>query len=138
MLESESLLTSSKQQRASFDPNSQAASPGDRPPLTSPSRSPFRRPGGACGSFSQAAGPSGRSRCREKGCIFPATRLSPGKCLPHYLEECEPALFLSCQPTMLLLDQAKFGLPDVEGDDWRARDRRRLAALREQFLEEVP
>jgi hypothetical protein len=39
---------------------------------------------------------------------------------------------------MLLLDQAKFGLPDVEGDDWRARDRRRLAALREQFLEEVP
>jgi len=137
MLESERLLSSSKQQRASFDPNSQAASPGDRPPLTSPSRSSFRRPVGACGSSSQAAEPSERSRCREKGCIFPATRLSPGKCLLHYLEECEPALFLSCQPTMLLLDLAKFDLPDVEGDDWRARDRRQLAALREKFLEEV-
>jgi hypothetical protein len=38
---------------------------------------------------------------------------------------------------MLLLDRAKFDLPDVEGDDWRARDRRQLAALREKFLEEV-
>jgi len=113
MLERESPLTSSKLQRASFDPDPQTASPSDRSPLSAP------------------------SRCREKGCIFPATRLSPGKCLLHYLEEREPALFLSCQPTMLLLDQAKFGLPEVEGDDWRARDRRRLAALREEFLEEV-
>jgi hypothetical protein len=137
MLESESLLTSSKLQRASFDPNSPAASPRNQPPPTSPSRSSFRRPVGACGSSSQAAEPSECSRCRVKGCIFPATRLSPGKCLLHYLEECEPGFFLSCQPTMLLLDRAKFGLPDVEGDDWRARDRRRLAALREKFWEEV-
>lgn len=46
-------------------------------------------------------------------------------------------LFLSCQPTMLLLDQAKFGPPDPEADYSRARDRRRLATLREEFLEEV-
>jgi hypothetical protein len=113
MLESEGPLTSSKLQRASFDPDSLGASSRDRPAQSAP------------------------SRCREKGCIFPATPLSPGKCLLHYLEECEPALFLSCQPTTLLLDRAKFGLPDIEGDDWRARDRRRLAALREKFLEEV-
>lgn len=36
-----------------------------------------------------------------------------------------------------MLDRAKFGLPAEECDDSRARDRRRLAALREQFLEDV-
>lgn len=76
-------------------------------------------------------------RCCEKGCIFPATGSGTGRCLQHDLEELEPALFNSCQPTMLLLDQAKFGVPDPEGDYSRARDRRRLAALREEFLEEV-
>jgi hypothetical protein len=76
-------------------------------------------------------------RCYEKGCIFPATASGTGRCLQHDLEEREPAFFLSCQPTMLLLDQAKFGPPDLEGDYSRARDRRRLAALREEFLEEV-
>jgi hypothetical protein len=34
----------------------------------------------------------------------------------------------------LLLDQAKFGLPDSEPDDGRARDRRRLAAERLRFM----
>jgi len=76
-------------------------------------------------------------RCCEKGCIFPATGSGTGRCLQHDLEELEPALFNSCQPTMLLLDRAKFGLPDPEADYSRARDRRRLAALREEFLDEV-
>lgn len=76
-------------------------------------------------------------RCCERGCIFPATGSGTGRCLQHDLEELEPALFISCQPTMLLLDQAKFGLPDPEADYSRARDRRRLAVLREEFLEEV-
>ena len=137
MLERESLLTSFQRQGASFDPHPEAASPGDRSALNSPSRCPLSRPAGTGASPSPAAEPSARARCREKGCIFPATRLSSGKCLLHYLEECEPTLFLSCQPTMLLLDRAKFGCPDIEGDAWRARDRRRLAALREKFLEEV-
>jgi hypothetical protein len=34
----------------------------------------------------------------------------------------------------LLLDQAKFGLPDDEPDDWRVRDRHRLAEERVQFM----
>jgi hypothetical protein len=76
-------------------------------------------------------------RCAEKGCIFPATGSGTGRCLLHELEEREPALFLSCQPTLLVLDQWKFGLPDPEADYSRARDRRRLATLREEFLEEV-
>jgi hypothetical protein len=76
-------------------------------------------------------------RCSEKGCIFPATESGTGKCLLHDLEEREPALFLSCQPTLLVLDQGKFGLPDPEADYSRVRDRRRLATLREKFLEEV-
>ena len=76
-------------------------------------------------------------RCSTKGCVFPASAHGRGKCSQHALEELEPTHFLSCQPTQLLLDQAKFGLPDEECDNSRARDRRRLAALREQFLEDV-
>jgi hypothetical protein len=60
-----------------------------------------------------------------------------GKCWQHELEELEPTPFLSCQPTHWVLDRAKFGLPDAECDDSRARDRRRLAALREQFLDDA-
>jgi hypothetical protein len=95
---------------------------GQRQPLSGPAYPGHRQP---------------TPRCCEKGCIFPATGSGTGRCLQHDLEELEPALFNSCQPTMLLLDQAKFGLPDLEGDYSRARDRRRLAALREEFLEEV-
>lgn len=76
-------------------------------------------------------------RCSEKGCIFPATESGTGKCLSHDLEEREPTFFLSCQPTLLILEQGKFGLPDPDADYSRARDRRRLATLREEFLEEV-
>jgi hypothetical protein len=35
---------------------------------------------------------------------------------------------------MILLDCAKFGLPEEEPEDSRFRDRRRLAAQREAFL----
>jgi hypothetical protein len=34
----------------------------------------------------------------------------------------------------LLLDQAKFGLPDTEPDDGHVQDRHRLAAERVRFL----
>jgi hypothetical protein len=76
-------------------------------------------------------------RCSTKGCVFPASAHGTGKCWHHELEELEPTHFLSRQPTQLVLDQAKFGLPDEGCDNSRVRDRRRLAALREQFLEEV-
>jgi hypothetical protein len=76
-------------------------------------------------------------RCSSKGCVFPASAHGMGKCWQHELEELEPTHFLSCQPTHWLLDRAKFGLPDEECDDSRARDRRRLAALREQFLDDA-
>ena len=76
-------------------------------------------------------------RCREKGCVFPAARSESGRCLQHDRQYSEPALFHSQQPSMLLLDQAKFGLPDSEPDDSRARDRRRFAVLREANLDEA-
>ena len=76
-------------------------------------------------------------RCSTKGCVFPASAHGTGKCWHHELEELEPTHFLSRQPTQLVLDGAKFGLPDEECDNSRVRDRRRLAAQREQFLEEV-
>jgi hypothetical protein len=34
----------------------------------------------------------------------------------------------------LLLDQARFGLPDTEPDDERVRDRHRLAEERVEFM----
>lgn len=73
-------------------------------------------------------------RCSERGCVFPALPHSMGRCFYHDRVQKEPALFRSCQPTLALLDQAKFGLPDTLPDDSRSRDRRRLAALREKML----
>lgn len=66
-------------------------------------------------------------RCSEKGCVFPATRQTTGKCLDHDRRHCVPELFHSFQPTMLLLDQGKYILPHSEFEDTRHLDRRRLA-----------
>ena len=92
---------------------------------------------------SQCAAPlsslPGVSRCDEKGCVFPVVGPGKSKCLTHSREEYEPKHFGSFQPTVLLLDRAKYGLPDpeTEPDDSRARDRRRELAEREAFLEEL-
>jgi len=73
-------------------------------------------------------------RCSERGCIYPAGPGESGRCLQHQRQQREPALFHSRQPSMILLDCAKFGLPEEEPEDSRFRDRRRLAAQREAFL----
>ncbi len=73
-------------------------------------------------------------RCRQKGCVFPAQRGGRGECAYHRRQSLEPGCFQSQQPTFLLLDQAKFGLPDSEPDDGRVRDRHRLAEERVQFM----
>jgi hypothetical protein len=72
-------------------------------------------------------------RCREKGCVFPAAR--EGRCVQHDRQAREPILFSSHQPTRVVLEQGKFGVPEVEVDTSRGQDRRKLAALRESFLE---
>ena len=77
---------------------------------------------------------SSGSRCSERGCVFPAQSQAKGKCAYHDRIEREPALFHSWQPTLLLLERAKFGLPDSLPDDSRSKDRRRLSALREEFF----
>jgi len=46
----------------------------------------------------------------------------------------EAGLFESQQPTLLLLLQAPFGIPDYEPDDSRQQDRKRQATEREDFL----
>jgi hypothetical protein len=76
-------------------------------------------------------------KCNEKGCVFPAARLDTGKCRQHERQDQEPSVFHSQQPSMLLLDQAKFGPPDsdCERREWRARDRRRQARLWQTFQE---
>jgi hypothetical protein len=83
--------------------------------------------------------PDHMPRCSEKGCVFPAIWGETGRCRQHDRQYCEPALFRSQQPTMLLLDRAKFGMLDSESEQQQAgsRDRRRLAKLREAFLEGV-
>ena len=77
------------------------------------------------------------NRCQTKGCIFPVEDDHATHCPLHTLTEAEPKHFESLQPSLVLLEQAKFGLPDPEYEDTRARDRRRLADLRERQLEEV-
>jgi hypothetical protein len=75
-------------------------------------------------------------RCSVKGCVFPAAS-GEGNCVQHDRQRQEPSLFSSRQPSMLLLDRAKFGSLDSEPDDSRANDRRRLAKIRENFLDGV-
>lgn len=73
-------------------------------------------------------------RCCHKGCVFPAQPSGQGECLYHRRQALEPDCFESRQPSFLLLDQAKFGLPDSEPDDGRVRDRHRLAEERVRFM----
>jgi len=73
-------------------------------------------------------------RCCHKGCIFPAQTGFDDECAYHRRQSLEPACFESQQPSFLLLDQAKFGLPDSEPDDSRFRDRNRLASERVRFM----
>lgn len=74
-------------------------------------------------------------RCSERGCVFPATPGAAGMCLHHYRQAQEPILFSSHQPTRVVLDRGRFGVPE-EVDASRAKDRRRLAEIREAFLED--
>lgn len=73
-------------------------------------------------------------RCCQKGCVFPTQPGADGECAYHRLQSLEPACFQSLQPSFLLLDQAKFGLPDSEPDDGRVRDRHRLATEHVRFM----
>jgi len=73
-------------------------------------------------------------RCCQKACVFPAQPGACGECTYHRRQSLEPRWFQSLQPSFLLLDQAKFGLPDSEPDDGRLRDRHRLAAERVHFM----
>jgi len=73
-------------------------------------------------------------RCCRKGCVFPAQPGARGECAYHRRELLEPGCFQSQQPSFLLLDQARFGLPDCEPEDGRVQDRHRLAAERVRFM----
>ncbi len=80
--------------------------------------------------------PAVDGRCAEKGCVFPASPGTSGRCLHHHHQVREPILFSSHQPTHVVLDRGRFEIPEVEVDTSRSRDRRRLAAIREAFLED--
>ncbi len=71
-------------------------------------------------------------RCHERGCVFPAAL--GGICPYHYRQAHEPECFHSQQPSAALLERAKFGIPDAQ-DASRMRDRRLLAAMRQEFLD---
>jgi len=73
-------------------------------------------------------------RCSERACVFPAQPGGRGECAYHRRQALEPSSFQSLQPSYLLLDQAKFGLPDTEPEDGRVQDRHRLAAERVRFI----
>ena len=73
------------------------------------------------------------TRCSEKGCVFPASAQGGGKCSYHLHQEEEPVLFCSHQPTGMFLDPVN-SLPTERCDSGsRKRDRRRMAAIWEQF-----
>lgn len=95
---------------------------------------PLRSP--AAPRLEQASKPAQQSwpRCTEKGCVFPSELAGGGECAYHHRQFLEPACFSSQQPTRLLLDHARFNLPDSAPAEPRSSDRRRLAAERARFM----
>lgn len=89
-------------------------------------------------AFGKSELPPASARCSEKGCVFPAASGGSGRCLQHERQSREPVLFSSHQPTHVVLERSRFNVPeaDTETGASRTRDRRRLVALREAFLEE--
>ena len=83
---------------------------------------------------SNAGFPLSPPRCAVKGCVFPATADGKGTCHYHQLQQAEPTLFQSRQPSFLLVFQAPCELPEGEPDDSREQDKRRHAKEREAFL----
>ena len=116
----------------------------DRPAPVGSTRRGFARkargvhPPESCASLRGQAGTLRResyvARCRHKARVFPAQSGAHGECAYHRRQAAEPGCFQSVQPSSLLLDQAKFGLPDTEPEDGRVQDRNRLAAERVRFL----
>ena len=107
-------------------PTLRSAAAGGRPPL---------EPRASSGARPRVPGQDPfLPRCCQKACVFPALPGARGECAYHRRQSLEPGCFQSVQPSFLLLDQAKFGLPDSEPDDGRVRDRRRLAAERMRFM----
>jgi len=92
----------------------------------------------SCASLRGQAGTPRREsyspRCSHKACVFPAQPGAHGECAYHRRQAVDPGCFQSLQPSYLLLDQARFGLPDTEPDDGRVQDRNRLAAERVRFM----
>lgn len=84
------------------------------------------------------ARPQHLPRCGQKACVYPVAGFHLSLCIHHLRERREPSLFLSCQPSLTLLDRARFGLV-IQDDDtlFRSQDRQRYARERETFLEEA-
>jgi len=72
-------------------------------------------------------------RCKEKGCIFPATEFDSDLCLCHFLQKEEPQFFHTRQPSLRLLEIAKYGMT-TEDEDTRIRRRRQAEEMRQLFL----
>lgn len=77
-------------------------------------------------------------RCTEKGCVFPQARPDSGKCRQHERQFREPDLFVTRQPSVLLLDRAKFDFPEsgFEEQESRAHQRRNWAKLWQRFQDD--
>lgn len=71
-------------------------------------------------------------RCKEKGCVFPATKEGAGFCIHHRRQETEPSLFSSLQPTWFVVYRSADS--DRNGNSTgRIHDRHRLAAQSRAF-----
>ncbi|HEV2351031.1 MAG TPA: hypothetical protein VG028_14415 [Terriglobia bacterium] len=79
------------------------------------------------------AGLAPGARCKVKGCIYPATQAEAGMCLCHFHQEEEPRFFQSRQPSLRMLEIARYGLT-TEDEDNRLRRKRQAMELRQAFL----
>ncbi len=68
-------------------------------------------------------------RCSTRGCVFPAAPGCGGLCRQHGLEESDPTVFSSHQPTRALINRVIYASGTPEGDVIRTREVRELRSM---------
>ena len=95
-----------------------------------------RRDGAGAGIPAVIGGAAPAGRCRVKGCIYPATEIELGLCIRHVHQEEEPQFFQSRQPSLRVLETAKYGMT-TEHEDGRIRRKLNKIEQRQAFLKGV-
>ena len=104
--------------------------PGTGPVLNYPAITwPVAKPMPASMPPARQAEAAPNLRCSTRGCVFPAAPGCGGLCRQHGLEESDPTVFSSQQPTRVLINRVIYASGTPEGDVIRTREVRELRSM---------